>query len=700
MNISKTNAPWPFERILPMERLTRQTFNSSLQYIEKDVFQDKYSEIVSSSYLIQYEQFLQEMNVFFDVKKIGGDIMTFKTWCILTQTNPKTPDKIIRTFECQILLCILEYSTNTDELVVSYVCSRPCIEGLGFYKIFLWQLMLICRKNQFKRLLLHFCVPENFEILRSYFGFDEETDTNAPYVHSNCYMTLEKIQSIGYELPWRLETLIDSWDIHLGIKLKNYDAFAYASQLNNEYYVNEKFRNTERGVGRYLSTMSKVNLNIPFYGYPSEAERNTLNKHFNERQDSLLVALSLSKDSFFVLPDEITRLPALAPVIPVNPKPDHPYMGYPIERSNTPKIYTYAHNNVIKNSAKQAALHLPIELAGYNLRRYEDGALFPDYIDDSNVYKEENINFPKKLESLSNIFGTTSGARNAYLYMQELKQHSKLLVPADEEQLRNLTSSVSPDIRLMLPLVYEKNKLKHGYRGQRVIPDSSLLGRRPPSNHRHIRQKISRGKAQSVRDSEDSSSDSSSDDSDRESHHEIHDVHEESTVTKSEDNIDKRLNLPRKVLRNMTSYDSDSEDDISESSSVSDEMEASSPASKSVWESDKKKMYKKKEDASLSVSPRPSVSENQSFIDHSTLYAQVDPTYTANENSKEELDFPRLFNTDHDIDDQGVYNFDFIGNTHSALSYPLESYSDLPSDFDSHTRVLDLNDFLSSPANG
>jgi len=483
--IIKTKAPWAYEKVLPKESHTQSVFKGSVEYIENNLFQEKYgqSKEISMNYLIEFELMLHKINLFFSARKINSSFDNYFEY--LGHHDDISFDGF--TFKCEVFYCVIGYNPHPlNELVLKFVVTRPCVEGLGLYKVFLWQLILICRREGFQRLLVDFCFPENFEILRNYFGFDEEVDRYDKRKKNNCYITLKKMHDLGYSdlgysepwrrrrcaIPWGLERIIDKWSKKFGILLKNYESFAYDSQLNNEFYVNEKFRNIERGQGKYAHIMEKVNLKTPFYGYPDIDIRNSRNEMFKKREQPFEKALSLmSLDDrpyfveYSIYDPRLVYIESMAPSENINPKPDYPYTGYPIYDSPTNgKTNEFSEN--IKESQQIASLHVPIHRGGYWLRQLPNGKLAPDYIGKDKLYfgTEYDTSHARK-HALQHVYPINLDEQiemMRHLQLTENQQYYPEVKILDNESLRqhldNLDELLCQDLRLITSPQIQTNR--------------------------------------------------------------------------------------------------------------------------------------------------------------------------------------------------------------------------------------------------
>jgi len=476
----KTNAPWAYEKVLPREHFTLNAFGGTSEFIETEMFQfeDQYPVEIALDYLIEFELMLHKVNLFFTDKKIGSG-QTFREYFLSLGHNQRYFNGF--KFQCEVFYCHIGfYHEPIQELVLRFVVSRPCVEGLGLYKIFLWQLILICRRQRFARLLIHFCVPENFEILRSYFGFDEEADRYDMDEKTNCYLTLEKMDRIGNNLPWGLERVIDKWHPKYGIILKNHESFAYETQLNNEYYVNEKFRNIERGQGKYVHVMDKVNLKTPFYGYPDIDTKNRRNEMFHDRRQPFREAL---RD---IPPDPLPLFTTLetfnsglyikseAPPFNVNPIPDHPYIGYPVRHSPT-DARTFEYNNTIKESQKKASLNVPIHVGGYWLRKMPNDMIAPDYIGENKSYLGTEYDTSRaRSDALRHIYGIKVDEQLDKMEDMQLPRnqpHYPIIHILDNESLKRQLDSLDQLLLRDLNFVPDPPRPKLNTRPKRRIND-------------------------------------------------------------------------------------------------------------------------------------------------------------------------------------------------------------------------------------
>lgn len=299
MSIRHTKAPWPVNKVYTDPETVRDF--KSPQYVEQSLFQaEAYSlpEWVPQDYLIDFELFLQEINQHFGIKYIdSASTRSFEHWFKfqykdLFASSDVFPFKEFY-FESSVMIAHIAYSPkHGKELVLRYVITRPCAEGLGLYKILLYQLCLIVKRERWSKLLIHHCLKENAEILRSKFRFTETVAyENSSFV--NFFVELPTIESeicIGMSpnsssmdmkrLPWRLDQLIEEADTVRGIKLKLSPMFPYANQLNNPAYVNAKHDN-KAGAG--------IDYNTPAMGYPDPRKRQILDQLFLERDDSYTV---------------------------------------------------------------------------------------------------------------------------------------------------------------------------------------------------------------------------------------------------------------------------------------------------------------------------------------------------------------------------------------------------------------------------
>jgi len=445
VSVNKTKAPFSYEKNIPTDSITKDLYESRLSDIENTFSSEcKFSPVITDDYLVSFECFLQSVNICFSnrfIQCVDSDkghytkSISFHEW--LDQPRSKDNARTNRdtmlwqkpywAFCTEVVLLNVGYYPDTNELVVKTVMIRPCAEGLGLYKIIVWQLILICRREHFSNLIFNLCTPENFEILRAYFGFDPAIDRYKSQSLWNCTMSLERMQKIGDNLPWKLENLIEAWDEVTGIKLKDYDSFAYPSQLNNEFYVNEKFRNIKRdGV-----ILQKVNLNQSFYGYPNPQTQLILNTKFSQRHDSYLIEYQAFHQKPFMddplLSTKIVRRLAIPPLINVNPVSVYEYQGYP-----DPIVYTRQYNNRISNSMEEAALHVPIIQGGYDFLTYSNGEnieYLPNFSNGVKYFHGDHapLNQEIKENSISTLFdGDKKKAKDYLDFLNDKEQNDKL----------------------------------------------------------------------------------------------------------------------------------------------------------------------------------------------------------------------------------------------------------------------------------
>lgn len=86
----------------------------------------------------------------------------FKEWANgRTGQNPENFDDVEK-FSCPVIRTNFKHLDNT--LVLRIVSTRPCAEGHGFYKVFLYEAVKLARES-FDEFMVDSCLPANQSIL-------------------------------------------------------------------------------------------------------------------------------------------------------------------------------------------------------------------------------------------------------------------------------------------------------------------------------------------------------------------------------------------------------------------------------------------------------------------------------------------------------------------------------------------------------
>ena len=313
MSVRATKAPWPHNKVYTDEE-TKKIFISP-EHVDRGIFQgENYAlpEWIPVDYLSDFELFLQEINQHFGPKyrDDGMTPISFEDWFRanykeICTSKSKFPHQEFY-FECSVMIAHIAYSpkhqvkksgekkssevVESSELVLKYVVTRPCAEGIGLYKLLLYQLCLIVKRQSWSKLLIHHCLSENIGILENYFKFTRaEAYEDKTYV--NFFVDLDRINSeicvsrgdvIDLEgLPWGLNSFVEEAHPKLGLKLKMSSAgFPYATQLNSQDYVDAKYENRAD---------KQFDYRVPNLGYPDAHKRRVLHRLFSERRDAYSV---------------------------------------------------------------------------------------------------------------------------------------------------------------------------------------------------------------------------------------------------------------------------------------------------------------------------------------------------------------------------------------------------------------------------
>lgn len=134
-----------------------------------------------------------------------------------------TPETFL--VECPIMTVVVKnYDTR---LILNYVCVRPCAEGHGFYKVFLYKLATIAKRD-FDMFVVKKCLPQNQAIL-SRLGFSHDPDEEEAD-HVDMWLDKDQLNHLN-RASWRLDWALDESE-----KLIK-PAFPTADELNSSAYV-------------------------------------------------------------------------------------------------------------------------------------------------------------------------------------------------------------------------------------------------------------------------------------------------------------------------------------------------------------------------------------------------------------------------------------------------------------------------------
>ena len=128
-------------------------------------------------------------------------------------------------FTCDVFSVTIKLQANN--VIIYHVKTRPCAEGCGIYRYFIWKLGQYIVHNNFSSLIVELCSERNIDILKK-MGFYDTND----YRYSQPNMTIT--HSISKEKIKDKR----AWNIK--------DTFPPAKWLNDENFVNRFIDNTAK----------------------------------------------------------------------------------------------------------------------------------------------------------------------------------------------------------------------------------------------------------------------------------------------------------------------------------------------------------------------------------------------------------------------------------------------------------------------
>ena len=180
------------------------------------------------------------------------------------------------------MVASIGYLHSSNNLVLTHIITRPCAEGLGLYKILIFQLCLMTIRERFNSMIVRNALKDNAMILGRW-GFKPILDWK--YItYKDYFLTYEEIQrdvfnftTKSYGAKWDMSRWFEEVSLSRGIKLKGMPPFPYANQLNNQLYVDTKHDNRD------------AVLDKPEMGFPNSEKRRILERIFRDREDSFEV---------------------------------------------------------------------------------------------------------------------------------------------------------------------------------------------------------------------------------------------------------------------------------------------------------------------------------------------------------------------------------------------------------------------------
>ena len=218
----------PFPRQKKYHAKTEKTFGNP-EGSEKNFAARLNSSAVPEDYLEEYQGTLDALAAWAEDRRIDKekvDDLNFFESAGLLNCNADT----------HIMIVKVGFYGNSDgtgkEINLNEIIIRPCAEGHGFYKILLYHLIQLAKRNpKVTEFRVVKCYPENEQILLHYgFTLEEHYDSYRDY-----FMLSSDMEKVTYE-SWNMGKLLLPEDTPGAVRV-NPAALPTAEMLNSEAYV-------------------------------------------------------------------------------------------------------------------------------------------------------------------------------------------------------------------------------------------------------------------------------------------------------------------------------------------------------------------------------------------------------------------------------------------------------------------------------
>ena len=218
----------PFPRQKKYHAKTEKTFGNP-EGSEKNFAARLNSSAVPEDYLEEYQGTLDALAAWAEDRRIDKekvDDLNFFESAGLLNCNADT----------HIMIVKVGFYGNSDgtgkEINLNEIIIRPCAEGHGFYKILLYHLIQLAKRNpKVTEFRVARCYPENEQILLHYgFTLEEHYDSHRDY-----FMLSSDMEKVTYE-SWNMGKLLLPEETPGAVRV-NPAALPTAEMLNSEAYV-------------------------------------------------------------------------------------------------------------------------------------------------------------------------------------------------------------------------------------------------------------------------------------------------------------------------------------------------------------------------------------------------------------------------------------------------------------------------------
>jgi len=218
----------PFPKHKRYHQKTEKTFGNP-EGSEKNFAARLKSSAVPEDYLEEYQGTLDALAAWAEDRRIDKekvDDMSFFESGSLVNCNADT----------HIMIVKVGFYGNSDgtgkEIDLNEIIIRPCAEGHGFYKILLYHLIQLAKRNpKVTEFRVARCYPENEQILLHYgFTLEEHYDSHRDY-----FMLSSDMEKVTYE-SWNMGKLLLPEETPGAVRVDP-AALPTAEMLNSEAYV-------------------------------------------------------------------------------------------------------------------------------------------------------------------------------------------------------------------------------------------------------------------------------------------------------------------------------------------------------------------------------------------------------------------------------------------------------------------------------
>ena len=218
----------PFPKHKKYHEKTEKTFGNP-EGSEKNFAARLNSSAVPEGYLAEYQGTLDALAAWAEARRIDkekvDDLNFFESAGLLNSSA-----------DTHIMIVKVGFYGNSDgtgkEINLNEIIIRPCAEGHGFYKILLYHLIQLAKRNpKVTEFRVVKCYPENEQILLHYgFTLEEHYDSYRDY-----FMLSSDMEKVTYE-SWNMGKLLLPEDTPGAVRV-NPAALPTAEMLNSEAYV-------------------------------------------------------------------------------------------------------------------------------------------------------------------------------------------------------------------------------------------------------------------------------------------------------------------------------------------------------------------------------------------------------------------------------------------------------------------------------